>query len=509
MTESRIQSDNPTRTSALILAVIALYLYFAGRAPYLGQWDSFDYLKQIVTHRLSDLGIGRPFFLGYNIILWEAMKKTFGLHPLWAESIVLAGVILLGVAGVLLFRGLARQIMPAPASRLATVAFLLSPVYALYSGCVMTEIPMLAAILAAALILWQAHADSGDWRYLAGGALFGIAVGTREQAITLVGAFMWILWVRHREFSSRLRAVARFSLTALFVIAAPALVFYLRDPAGFAARTLFWWKTIPTGETQLGKNVEASLLYLFAVCPGSWIALLMAGLYRSAATAKILLQKRQKPTIGMGSILDAGGSNVGKSSRVGLPSSLWGFTACLVIPILALWGDADIQIHPRYALIALPASAVLCASLYHRWVPSTRAAVIWTLLQLAIFCLSQAAIQPFRQLQEEKKAYAQTVCDMIRGDALLIAGAYSPIFDYYRASGERPQWRVLWSGWGWKKDVAASTIADTWARHEPVYLCDGPGAWFNFEEQRLDLHFILLDCRREVISPGLVRVLPK
>ena len=43
----------------LWLTIIACLLYFAGRAPFAGQWDSFDYLKQIATHRLSDLGFGR------------------------------------------------------------------------------------------------------------------------------------------------------------------------------------------------------------------------------------------------------------------------------------------------------------------------------------------------------------------------------------------------------------------------------------------------------------------
>ena len=45
---------------SIILPVIALYLYAADSAPFLGQWDSFDYLKQIVSHQLSPLGFGSP-----------------------------------------------------------------------------------------------------------------------------------------------------------------------------------------------------------------------------------------------------------------------------------------------------------------------------------------------------------------------------------------------------------------------------------------------------------------
>src|SRR5262245_11551990 len=75
MSDDRL--DVPRTSGAgLRLAAIGWMLYWAGRAPHAGQWDSFDYLKQIVTHRLSDLGFGRPVFLGYNIVLWEATKKA-------------------------------------------------------------------------------------------------------------------------------------------------------------------------------------------------------------------------------------------------------------------------------------------------------------------------------------------------------------------------------------------------------------------------------------------------
>ena len=139
----------------LILPVVAFYLYFTGCAPFLGQWDSFDYLKQIVSHQFSALGIGRPVFLGYNILLWESLRKIFHLHPLHLEFVAMAGTILLGVLGVLLFRRLAGRILPGPAANMAALALAVSPVYAIYSGFIMTEVPMLVALLAAALFLWK------------------------------------------------------------------------------------------------------------------------------------------------------------------------------------------------------------------------------------------------------------------------------------------------------------------------------------------------------------------
>jgi hypothetical protein len=88
---------------------VAWLLYAAGRSPFVGQWDSFDYLKQIVEHRPSDLGFGRPFPLAYNIVLWEATRKALGLHPLAVASVAMAASVAAGAIGALLYHRLARR----------------------------------------------------------------------------------------------------------------------------------------------------------------------------------------------------------------------------------------------------------------------------------------------------------------------------------------------------------------------------------------------------------------
>jgi hypothetical protein len=464
----------------------------------MGQWDSFDYLKQIVTHQFSDLGIGRPVFIGYNIILWELVSKVFRLPALEVESVVVMEIVVLGGAGVLLFDRLARRILPVRAARLATVGLLLSPVYALYSGYVMTEVPMLVTAIAAAAVLWGAEPGPRVGREVLAGLLFGISVGIREQAVTLAAAFLWILWVRRFDFSSWVRSSLRFGVASVLVIVAPVALFYLYDPSRFMQRTRVWLSILPTGEVHFWENVQASLIYTFAICPAAWLALLSAGTW--------YLWRRLRPA---GRPLAAGGgpSPAGEAGQI--PSPLLGFTCCLFIPLAILWRDADVQIHPRYLLVVLPASLILCAWLYHRWTGTTRAAVRWAVLQLVVFGIAQAGMQPLRQLQAEKRDYAKMVRFLVPGEALLIAGGYSPILDYYRGLRDRPGWRILWSGWIWDREKAAAEIAQSWARNEPVYLCDGPAAWLYFEDQRLDLYYILRGSRSEQVAPGLTRVEPR
>jgi hypothetical protein len=470
-----------------VLPLVAFYLYLAGSAPFLGQWDSFDYLKQIVSHRLSDLGIGRPVFIGYNILIWESLRKLFHLGPLHLEFVAMAGIILLGVLGVMLFQRLADRILPGPAANMAVLALTVSPVYAIYSGFIMTEVPMLVALMAAALLLLRSEARHTLWTDIAGGIFFGLAVGIREQALTLSAAYLWILFAG-REFSARLRSILRFGIAATAVILAPAVVWYLYDHAGFVVRTKTWLHAIPMGSVQFRNNMEASLLFAFVVCPGAWLALAGAGIRR------LFVRKS----------LDSPSTSLAHA----ISHPMWGVICCVILPIAILWRDADVQMHPRYALIVLPASVILCASLYRRWAPSKRGTAIWAIVQVLLFGIAMAAFLPYRQTQTGKIEFAKEIRESIPGSALLIAGNYSPILDYYRGIGVRPEWQIVWSGWDWNATAVEARVEEAWSNHVPVYWSTDPPGWSFFEREFLEAHFMFKDCRKEQIAPHLYKISP-
>lgn len=461
----------------------------AGSAPFLGQWDSFDYLKQIVSHQLSALGIGRPVFLGYNILLWESLKTIFRLEPLDAEIVVMAGIILLGVLGVVLFRKLAGRILAAPADGMAALALAVSPVYAVYSGFIMTEVPMLALLIASALMLWNRIDKHSIWIDATGGILFGLAVGMREQALALGAAFLWIIFSRAGSRRERIRSALLFVTAAAVVIVVPAGIFYLYNPAGFLERTRTWLHAIPMGSRQFRTNLEASLLFVFIVCPGAWLALAGAGGYR--------LLKRKKPP-----------ATKAVPPAPAIPNPIWGTVCCLLLPVAVLWRDADVQMHPRYLLVALPASVILCVSLYRNWVPSRRGTVIWAIIQVSIFGLAMIAFSPYRQIQTKKMEFARMIRESVPGPGLMIAGNYSPILDYYRGIGLRPEWQIQWSGWDWNHGTVEAKIADAWANSVPVYLSTDPAGWSYFEKEFLDVYLMLKDCTKEPILPHLLRIHP-
>jgi 4-amino-4-deoxy-L-arabinose transferase-like glycosyltransferase len=473
--------------SCLILPIVSFYLYLTGCAPFLGQWDSFDYLKQIASHHLSDLGIGRPVYLGYNILLWESLRSIFRLQLLHLEFVIMAGTILLGVIGAILFQRLSCRILPKPAATMAALVFAISPVYAIYSGFIMTEVPMLVALLAAALIMWQPEGRNTWWSDIAGGIFFGLAVGIREQALTLGAAYLWILFARGG--SNRFRSALRFFLAAAVVTLAPAIAWYFFDPAGFMERTQTWFHAIPMGSVQFRNNMQASLLFTFVICPGAWLAVACAGIRR------IFSRKSLIP------VQHAALAPV-------IPHPIWGFICCLVLPVAILWRDADIQMHPRYALIILPASAILCASLFRRWIPSKRGLVVWAVMQVLFFGMAMAAFSQYKQTQTGKMEFARLMCESIQGPGLMIAGNYSPILDYYRGIGVRPEWQIVWSGWDWNALAVEAKVTEAWNNHIPVYWSTDPPGWSYFERELLEAYFIFKDCKKERIAPHLYRIRP-
>jgi hypothetical protein len=479
-----------TPLQLFILPAIAFCLYLAGSAPFLGQWDSFDYLKQIVSHQLSALGIGRPVYLAYNILLWESSRRVFHLQPLQVEIVVMWTTILLGALGVLLFLRLALRMLPSPAGKMAALALAVSPVYAIYSGYIMTEVPMLVALFAAALLLWKSSERHPLLTDIAGGILFGLAVGIREQALTLGAAFLWIIFTRRKEMAHRLRSTFLFGAAAAIAILSPAVAFYLCDPAGFIEHTKTWLRAIPMGSVQFRNNLEASLLFAFIASPGAWLAVAGAGIYR------FFRKQSTNPA-------------ANESQTETIPHPVWGIICCLLLPLTVLWRDADVQMHPRYALIALPASVILCTMLFRRWVPSGRGLAVWAIVQVAVFGLSLAVFSPFRQTQIKKMEFAQQVRESIPGKGLIVAGNYSPVFDYYRGIGVRPDWQILWAGWDWDRHLVEAKIYDAWANGIPVYLStDAPG-WSYFEKEFIEVHLILKDCPKEQVVPHLFRVYPR
>jgi hypothetical protein len=104
--------------------------------------------------------------------------------------------------------------------------------------------------------------------------------------------------------------------------------------------------------------------------------------------------------------------------------------------------------------------------------------------------------------------FAEAVRNAVPGKALMIAGSYSPIFDYYRGIGVRPQWQIIWTGWDWKPGAAENLIRKSWADQIPVYMIEDPLGWRYFESEYLHFRFFFKDCKKKAVVPKFYRIYP-
>ncbi len=130
-------------------------------------------------------------------------------------------------------------------------------------------------------------------------------------------------------------------------------------------------------------------------------------------------------------------------------------------------------------------------------------------MQVLVFGAALVILSPFRQVQNERMHFAETVKNAVSGKALMIAGSYSPVFDYYRVIGVRPQWQIVWTGWDWKPGAAEILIRKSWADQIPVYMSEEPVGWRYFEPEYLHFWFFFKDCRKEFVSPKLFLIYPR
>ena len=368
---------------------------------------------------------------------------------------------------------------------MAALALAVSPVYAIYSGFIMTEVPMLVALIASALILWKPSDRHPLWQRYRGRNTFwpcgrhpgaGADAGRRLSVDSLQ---------RGGSNSCRLRSTLWFGIAAAIVILAPAVAFYLYDPAGFVERTKTWLHAIPMGSVQFRNNMEASLLFHFRDLPRR-----LAGRRRRRDPQSI--HEKNAPD----SVEQDAPAHSNPASDLGnslLPGIAYRHS-------LARCGCADAS--------ALCAHSPACFGDSLRIVVQTlgplqaRARGVGY-VQVLFFGVAMAAFSPYRQTQTEKMEFARLMRDSIPGPALMIAGNYSPILDYYRGIGVRPEWQIVWSGWDWNARAVEARVGESWNNRVPVYRSTDPPGWSYFERELLETYFILKDCRKERIAPHL------
>ena len=130
---------------------LALVLYFVD--PFIGDWDGLDYTILSVEGYPSSMALGRNLFIFTNHALFLVAYNLFNVQPedayLIFKYVVVAQVPFAVIACWILARDISGSLYTATTAALLIV---FSPVFVVYGGQVMTDVPSVL-LLATALII--------------------------------------------------------------------------------------------------------------------------------------------------------------------------------------------------------------------------------------------------------------------------------------------------------------------------------------------------------------------
>lgn len=158
---------------------LALVLYFVD--PFIGDWDGMDYTMLSLAGYPSSMALGRNLFIFSNHFLYQIAHQLFDVQRDQAYLIfkyaVVAQAPLAVIACWILVRDITKSLYTATTAALLIV---FSPVFVLYGGQVMTDVPSVLLLAVALTIHLRGIQEKKFWLLLVGAGLLGLGVNLRE-----------------------------------------------------------------------------------------------------------------------------------------------------------------------------------------------------------------------------------------------------------------------------------------------------------------------------------------
>src|SRR5260370_18826245 len=134
-------------------AAISLILILLFVDPFIGDWDALEYTISALRGTPSSMALGRSLFIFYNHALYLAVHSIFSLSPQHAYLLFKYAVVAQGVLAVIACWILTRDLSGSKyAATIAALLVTFSPVFVLYSGQVMTDVPALLLTTVALIV---------------------------------------------------------------------------------------------------------------------------------------------------------------------------------------------------------------------------------------------------------------------------------------------------------------------------------------------------------------------
>ncbi len=417
----------------------------------------------------SSMALGRNLFIFWNYGLYKLAGTLFEIQPEDAYLIFKYAVVaqgpLAGIACWVLARDVSGSLYVATLSALFLI---LSPVFVVYAGQVMTDVPSVLFLALALTVHLRGLQQRRLWLVLAGAALLGLGVNLRETvafyAPWLVLAPFVCGWQRNKR--------------ELFYIAASVVVFLVFALGWFGYWFLtdahyrwLWngWRESMAQESARHpvtiNNIWPFMLFFFISGP-----LLLIGLPFAAIREWL---KR-------------------------------GMTPLLLLALVGLFSNAllffnySTVINWRYFLTGLPALAPLVASFLLESLSglcrSVRIAfAICVAVVVGFAILFGVYVKPISREYVERRAESKQYRELLLKlpqNAVMISGGQTIAVKYWTAIGSG-DWETIGTGSGWPGEHLVPMIERYLAEGRPVFIDTDPSLWSPCGWQRHEIPAIV------------------
>lgn len=451
--------NGPTLLSAwrwwLPPAVVSLILILVFVDPFIGDWDALEYTVSALRGYPSSMALGRSLFIFYNHALYVVAHAVFDLPPQRAYLLFKYAVVAQGPLTVIACWTLARDLTHSHyAATIAALLVTFSPVFVLYSGQVMTDVPALLLLTLALIIHLRGLQQGRVWLVMVGAALLGAGVNLRET-VGFYGP-----WLVFAPFVCGWRPNRR----GLLLVGLSCLVFLIFAGSGF----VFWFLADPSYRAawygwRESMRVESALHPISVRTVWPWFAFFLA-------TSPLVLI-----TLPLAFVAEW---RKHKLSPILLLAAVGLFANLLLLL------NYSTGIGWRYLSTGLPALVPLSSNYLvqslTKWFGTARRAFIASATAIAfIAVLFGVYLWPMRsntvKVRAASKEYDQVLMKLPR-DAVMISGAQTVAVKYWRGIGAG-EWDVIGPGAGWPGSQLGSMIASYLNQGRRVFLDADPHWW--------------------------------
>lgn len=417
----------------------------------------------------SSMALGRNLFIFENHALYQLAHHLFNVQPQNAYLIFKYAVVVQAPLAIMACWVLARDVSRSLyAATLAALFIVFSPVFVLYGGQVMTDVPSVLLLAVALILHYRGVQQRRVWLVLAGAALLGLGVNLRET----IGLYVpWLVlapfvcgWkLRRREI---LIVAGSFLLFGFFALGWFGF-WFITDPH----YRFIWhgWRESMRQETARHpvtfRNLWPYLAYFFVSCPLVFLSLLPALIseWRARKLSPLLLL-----------------------AAIGLFADL------------LLFFNYSTAVNWRYFLTGMPAIAPLSADFLirtlQRYVRSVRLAFVSSVAAvMALAVVFTLLLRPASQQFIERRAMSKNYrfqLEKLPRDAVMISGAQTIAVTYWKAIG-LGKWETIGTGGGWPGNDFIPLIENYLAQGRRVFVDTDPRWWLPCGWQRDEIPAIV------------------